>query len=669
MKQTMKYTRCVAVLGALASGYVGAQSLPAVEIKANKTFNTSNYTDITGDELRNFNPTNIYDLIKNIPSITVEKTVSGRTILKLLGQSQNSLGVMLNGQSLASADDLESISVEDVERVQVDTTSSAAQSGSVGFINIVTKRRPAAGGEMKMSVDLRGNEIGSSISLKSPGYSTDVGQITVSASVRWPRTAGVEYQTGVGPGYNRQSQIQYFSRVGEVFLNPALEARFDDAVLNLSLPVTLRRSRRRGDEFLEPAGTLDNIWGIDVLTRTVAPSIVYSAPLTRDVSTTAKLRFSNTTRESARNVASFGVLTDSLTRQQDYTNRSVSAAYQLDGESSRFGAWSLGTELVIAQRQDHFDLTAGSRSLGAQSSDFGTHQHRLAVFGEVSRTIATANFKLGLRVLDYSVKVSAGPATGGTIAQPSVGVDWQVSPNMAFNLTAGRRVRLPTGDELTGAERSARNTPFDPDYLGNPSLRPELANSVEVSLSGNGEPLKWSLAAQYRRSHDVIVKALESRGGSYVESPVNLGSGTFVHLEGKLSTKVWGVNTELSQSYGKAKVFNGGLTRDADAVPFAATKISIDAAVRSMKYGATFSYRRALEQSLYSGLLQSSGSSYEAAVFAQAELRRDVRLRFSATGLHQRSVKTAVVYPADKSRYSSVVPEPTTVAIALELAL
>lgn len=118
----------------------------------------------------------------------------------------------------------------------------------------------------------------------------------------------------------------------------------------------------------------------------------------------------------------------------------------------------------------------------------------------------------------------------GVQVNPRVGLVYFVRPDLRLRLAAGRTFRGPTLADLYW--------PFDGFTVGNPSLRPESAWSVDAGLDATvAQRLTLRLSAFRSDVRDLIVWI--ATGG--VWSPQNVGSafirGASVELEGPLSSR------------------------------------------------------------------------------------------------------------------------------------
>ena len=119
-----------------------------------------------------------------------------------------------------------------------------------------------------------------------------------------------------------------------------------------------------------------------------------------------------------------------------------------------------------------------------------------AVFGEVATTTD----------LLPNVRLSAGfrhnmPSFGESATVWNVGGRWDITPALFVRGAVGTAFRLPTAEELF-----ASDPPGNPNWIGNPNLKPERSTNINASIGGTiGDNLfNWEVIGFWRDVEDLI---------------------------------------------------------------------------------------------------------------------------------------------------------------------
>lgn len=115
----------------------------------------------------------------------------------------------------------------------------------------------------------------------------------------------------------------------------------------------------------------------------------------------------------------------------------------------------------------------------------------------------------GLRLEHYSLKPSAEGYTGGSVVAlsdqavtPRLGLIWHLQPTLQPYLQWSQGFRAPTPDQVNNG---FANPAQGYRSIGNPDLKPEHANSLELGVRGKlDERLRWQLSLYQNRYRDFI---------------------------------------------------------------------------------------------------------------------------------------------------------------------
>jgi outer membrane receptor protein involved in Fe transport len=151
---------------------------------------------------------------------------------------------------------------------------------------------------------------------------------------------------------------------------------------------------------------------------------------------------------------------------------------------------------------------------------------------EPSRNVSTS---AGLRreQLATSVASEGEPRIEqrSSITIPSVQGLWKLEPRAGIQLrgSIGRAFRAPTPRDLLPKQRFfVDNSATNPDFSGNPGLRPEVASVATIGLERYRSPESRafeSLTLTYRSIEDVVVRdVFQAPDGTWSTTPKNLGA-------------------------------------------------------------------------------------------------------------------------------------------------
>ncbi|MEH0164774.1 TonB-dependent hemoglobin/transferrin/lactoferrin family receptor [Paucibacter sp. JuS9] len=163
----------------------------------------------------------------------------------------------------------------------------------------------------------------------------------------------------------------------------------------------------------------------------------------------------------------------------------------------------------------------------------------------VQDEIEAGDFSLipALRFEHYSLRPKADGYTGGTVVAlsdqavtPRLGLIWRASPGFQPYAQWAQGFRAPTSDQVNNG---FANPTQGYRSIGNPDLKPEHANSLEVGLRGKlAETLHWQLSAYDNRYRDFISQEVVSGAGTtsnpLVFQYVNLATARIRGTEARL---------------------------------------------------------------------------------------------------------------------------------------
>lgn len=544
---------------------------------------TASKTVMNADEIRKYGDDNIFDVLKRAPGVTV----TGKT-LRMRGLGEGYTQILVNGDRPPPGFSLDNLAPDQIERIEIIRAASAEFSTQAiaGTINIVLKKVTA-----KPQRDLR---LGANTSPNSHGgnlsgtWAEKAGNLsyflngfawagnndnhsTSSASFIAPSGQVTQAREGVSIGGGSYRGIVLF---------PRLSWKFESGdELNVSAGVQSSRNgwdgRTAYNNLVGSFGNpdyVDNIYTTPNSTTMVQGEAGWIAKLAGgklDLKVSAER--SRTANDQFNEMFTAG-RSQRLLRDWDSVNRSRRASLRGKYTRSLFDGHSLatGVDTSVQQseqtrdRHDQLNQDAPTRLI----ETFEPKVTRLAGFVQDEWSIDKQfSVYLGARWEGVQTDSEADSGSVGTFTTHSR--NHVLSPvfQTLYKLPGGsgrqlrfaytRTYKAPTVDQLTARRwEAAVNTRFQADSGGNPDLRPELANGIDVSYehflpSG----AMFSASVSRRDITDYIRTTLDlDADGRWVYRPVNDGDALVrtLQLEAKAPGKALGsafANLDLRASF------------------------------------------------------------------------------------------------------------------------
>lgn len=181
----------------------------------------------------------------------------------------------------------------------------------------------------------------------------------------------------------------------------------------------------------------------------------------------------------------------------------------------------------------------------------------------------------GLRFDSYALSPSAVGYVGGAVAPlsgqavtPRLGVVWQLAPSFAPYAQLAKGFRAPTPDQVNNG---FTNLASGYTSIGNPNLKAENADSVEIGFRGKIDNIGYSVTAFDNRYQDFISQQAVSGAGTpanpTVFQYVNLSNARIHGVEMRTEwqiDKLWKANAGLAYSKGESEI--SGVKKPLDTI-------------------------------------------------------------------------------------------------------
>ncbi len=522
------------------------------------------------EELDRNGDSTVGEILKRLPGVTLGGRPGRGGDVRMRGLGSGYTQILLNGERAPRGFSLESLSPDQVERIEVmrGPVAEFSTQAIAGTINIVLREGYKQPQTTWRIIDTVG--LGQHAPELSVTKSGDVGALayTLSGNVRQDidkdetATRQKSFDAAERLIGDRKSVEHGRSRSARVMLSPRFNYRFDDGD-TLTFQSFLMSSRGSS----EGSGTLDE-------TVTVAPyvSVATGGDSTGGV-VRGSLNWQQKLEDGARlnlklGLSMFNNESDSLRRQFDAANRVVDtfsdSSATDDSSASAGGKYSTvigeahtlatGWDAEWGQRtQSRTSLQNGLVRFADSGEDLKAQTRRLSGFLQDEWDVSKAwSAYLGLRW--EGIRTRSDAATGALTNTSSV---WSPILHSVWRIPGGGRdqvrasltqsYRAPSLADLIALPSFSRlNSPTSPDRIGNPALNPELASGVDVAFEHYLSRSGIVSANVFRRGiRDLMRRELVLRsdpfapdaavGPRWVSRPINIGKATTsgVELEAK----------------------------------------------------------------------------------------------------------------------------------------
>lgn len=674
---------------------------------------SANKTVVTGDDLTRYGDSNVADVLKRLPGITINGSAGRDPEIRMRGLGSGYTLVLINGEPTAPGFSVDSISPDLIERIEVSRSAVADRSAQAiaGSINVILKQgvrqtqrdvkaqftseggRPSVllGGQWADRADKLSYTLGAE--LRRNQYRQDASSLRQTRDAQGQLT---EETLVTSSSLTRMSSLSFTPR-----LNWTLDAQDSFSAEGL---VFRQWQDQRGPEQTEtrvgPAPLI-------ALTRTDSQRdnqytrgrLNWVRKLEDAAQLEVKLGASNSDR--LQNLVHDGV--DQAMTLQRHRTVDVPATEQTFTFSGKYRApfmdahtLSLGWDGEHARRTDlrqQRDTTpTGLLTPVNEDERFKARVGRLALFAQDEWEV-DANWSIyqGLRWESLDTRSSGlgfnAASSRSSVFSPSLQSLWKLPGTQdQLRVAVSRTYKAPSTRELSPRRYAAANdnTPTSPDFAGNPALRPELAWGLDLAferyLEGGGV---LSASAYTRQVDDAITRQVDfdQALGLWVSRPVNAGRALThgLELEAKLSPKQWfktapevDLRFNLARNWSQLDSVPGPHNRLAQQTPLSAN-LGADWRLASLpvSLGANAGFTDGGTVALSANQLASSTARRQLDAYASWKVDARTQWRLTLSNLLQQDqVDDSVYVDANgQRRQLTVAPSDTVIRLALELKL
>jgi outer membrane receptor for ferrienterochelin and colicins len=679
-----------------------AEKIQKVEVSGVKGYDerrqdTASKIVVTQEDIVRYGDTNIGDVLKRLPGVTIGGVQGRGGAIRMRGLGAGYTQIMLNGEPSPPGFSLDSISPDNIERIEVirSATAELSTQSIAGAINIVLKRAiVTAQRELKVGMQEDGGKYGANVSLQ---FSDKLGRMSYSIS-------GNANQGK----FDRNSSSDEIGRdsSGNIISNQHIDANDWGTFTGLGLAPRVNWNLENGDTVTSQSFINANQFSGFNQQKSTGSLPLYVSEFSEIDSQFVMLRSNlNWVRklaDSAKLDVKLGV---------NYNKRESDVAFQgydknglklLDRKAIAAASdqgFTYGGKYTAPFVTDHsiaagWDGAFSKRNETRQQNDvtvapiapinlneiFDAEVNRLAIFVQDEWNMSK-NWSIyaGLRWEGIETK-----SEGNTYAQvknsssvwsPILQTLWKIpgSKNDQVRLGLTRTYKAPDTSSLIPRRFiSNNNSATSPDRIGNPNLRPELAWGLDAAFEHyltDGGVLSASVFV--RRIEDITRTGLAEVRGRWVAMPINDGLATTrgIELDAKFPLRSFiadgpaiDFRTNLSFNWSNLSTVPGPNNRLDSQTPISAN-VGVDYKLDPMPLtiGGNFSFqnggpvRISVEQSSYSIPKRVLD------LYALWKFDTKTNLRVSiGNGLHQDNVSSNT-YTDVNGSLSRISTTPTTV--------
>jgi len=537
-----------------------AQPMAKVEVKGSaqdydpRRDDTASKTVINHDEIIKYGDTNVFEVLKRAPGVTV----IGNSI-RMRGLGGNYTQILVNGERPPPGFSLENVPPEQIERIEVIRAATAEHSmqAIAGTVNVILKKLVT-----KPQRDLRINTaradeqrnlfIAGTLAEKVDNLSWFFNPV-LGRNLRKAPSTGADQFTAPGGQLTQQRDWERLSTNRGTFggLQPRLNWKMpNEDQLNISGFLQGFRSKSGTDTaYTNRVGSFATPDYVNTSNRTSTRGRFMGGEVNwvgkiDGGKLDAKLSVHN--GRVRNDGSSLSATIDSAVKlRRDSDATSDFTTYSSTGKYSRslFEGHSLGTGWELNQQRTDDDVVRVEGLVGRTPltilEQFKPRVLRYAAYAQDEWNV-TKNWSIYLGARWEGIRTDS-EGTGLETTQSKSHVLSPVAQTL-YKIEGGRQLRLaltrtykaPQANQLSSRRVEAdENTRFNPDSSGNPNLKPELANGIDLTYEHFWAPgAMYSIGTSQRKIKDYIrTRLTQDSRGLWLVQPLNDGNATVRTLD------------------------------------------------------------------------------------------------------------------------------------------
>lgn len=531
------------------------EPIQKVEIKAAAdTYNprrddTASKIIVSSDELKRYGDTSIGDALKRVPGVTVG--AGGRDI-RMRGLGSGYTQILLNGERVPPGFNIETLAPDSIERIEVIRSASAEFSTQAiaGTINIVLKKAvKSAQREFKFGVS------------RSKEATNPNGNLVLS-----DKDGNFSYSVNMGGGryeFDRNSftDEEWLDLAGRPAMARRMLVHDRGHARGLELSPRFNWNLENGDTVTSQSfinrnvfkSTIDRGYAVRAMEDAPFYDRVHVINLNKSMFARSDLNWVHKFGEGAKLDAKIGghrLRSSGKWYEADSHRGAASLQHDVFSGVREWGASStgkysaplgadhalaMGWDIGFTDRDDwrnQRDIDIATGKPDDKDEGYRATLRRSAVYAQDEWSLSKAwSLYMGLRWEGLETRSSGAgfePVRNRSRVWSPLAQTLYKLPNGKDQLRAAltRTYKAPAVNTLSGRRfTSTNNSRIEPDWVGNPNLKPELATGIDASYEHYwGEGALFSVAAAARRINNFTRRDVnEDANGKWVSTMLNTG--------------------------------------------------------------------------------------------------------------------------------------------------
>lgn len=516
------------------------------------------------DELAKYGDTTLADALKRQPGVSVS---AGEIRMRGLGAGYTQ--ILVDGDPAPSGFAIDTLSPDLVERIEILRSASADTSAQAvaGTINIVLRKARAGTGTSARSLKLTAEQAQR--------------RASPAATAQWSGRSGItSYALAATASQTRRHDDPAIDERADSGAGTTLrhfDERDDSRLTKLSLAPRMERKDAGGDT-LALTGLFDLSRNRSVA-RQLETTLLGQPTASPDA--TARAAYDTWLAKSdlawSRRIGdgrlSLKAGLEANRRPGDYLFRGIDAggtpwferavtSSANEGRAATSGKYvtplvdghdvAFGWDAALTRRNEtrlQQDRAPGAAPYYTLDQDYTAKVQRLALFAQDEWQLRPGlQAYLGLRWEGLDTRIEGGDVEGpaftsrpvrASVFSPIGQLVWKLPgrPRDQLRLALARTYKAPQPSALVPRRYTVNNDngPANPDFEGNPTLRPELAWGLDAALESYfARDGMASFSVYARRIRDVVLQRLYQDGATWVTTPSNNGGASVHGIEADL---------------------------------------------------------------------------------------------------------------------------------------
>lgn len=514
-------------------------------------------TVIGSADLLKFGDTNVLDAMRRVPGVQVNNNK-----IQLLGMNANYTQVLVDGEPPRGVN-VEDIPMQMIERIEIYRTANAQYSTQAigGTVNIILKRSASTAQQsIKFTAGHTQREHGVLEWNKSGKDGNFSHSISATASINaiganLPRHTDTEQSIANESGtilqqYNSHSDRRMKDR--DIRIAPRLQYKTDSNI-NLTSTTMLAYGSNEADgvrfydNMSKPPLAITNIRMHDVNERTNMNSTLrattsLSNDWKLDISGGVHAHRSNASQHSQnfKNINDLDFIRDYDTKVRVLgAHSSGKISVPTNAEHDLVMGWT-GSGTTVHIERNQTDRVAGNPTPNYLPQSARNELYKSALYAQDEwKFKKNSSVYLGLRWESLGINSEGSEQLKSkystSVLSPIVQTLWQLDPQNIDRIRLGlaRTYQAPNDFYLVSPRiYSVNNSMQNPNFVGNPNLRPELAWSLDAAFEHNGKDgLNYALRAKVQQVEDLQRDTIYFDKNAWWKKYVNAGNAQGQSLE------------------------------------------------------------------------------------------------------------------------------------------